>query len=254
MATLLSLLARNPAYNGKFLDCVRFWVDGDPATRGQAIPSLLHLFPPAPSMVPFFFWCSNLLTEHGGEAGKKYLRDIETAAKRKNKKDHYYWWRRNHRIIEEINRRSPISINITEDQIYLLDKNASQTGSYLKLQELSRHDEGKWMIEKTFPSPVDSLFLIYLVPDLYSPVITSTKNQVLYISGAVWKYIDRFHPELWCPITVPTHLLPSFRRINSVVGIYGYIFYNTDNGNVGAYNLETGTQFSILLLRVVSRS
>ena len=222
--------------------CILLWVLADLATRAQC---LLRLLPPRVLALRPCYWLDDIsrrwLERCGGEAGKRYMEEVDAAAAQLREKDYQDWYKRYIKIVREIERqkkRGLVSVCFATKKMYTL----AVIGNDTNLQEISLPD----MTRKTLPSPVDELFM-FVLHSKYAKMAT-TRGKLYYVSGNIFQYLDLATPNSgWRSIPMP---LPTLASPLSMTAVGNKIFYNTGQGYVGAYCPDTGrylhTIYSIL--------
>ena len=234
ISTLVTVLDSSSGglYDYWIVWCILLWVLADLATRAQG---LLRLLPPPRDLAcAHHSWRDNiirpLLEIYGGEAGKRYMEEVDAVAAQLREEDYQDWPNRYIKIVREIERqktRGLVSVCFATKKMYTLQVFGDDTN----LQEVSLPD----MIRKNLPSPVDELFM-FVLHSKYAKMAT-TRGKLYYVSGNIFKYLDLATPNSgWRSILVPVPTLAPL----SMTAVGNKIFYNTGQGDVGVYCPDTG--------------
>ena len=202
--------------------CILLWVRAAPDTRAQC---LLRLLPPRDLAHAPQYWQLTFrrwLERYGGEAGKRYLEEVDAATAQLCEEGYQDWFNRNIEIVREIDRqkRSLVSVCFATKKMYTL----AVVGDDATLQEISLPD----MTRRTLPCPVDGW--------IKCAKLATIKAKLYYLCGNIFKCLDLAAPNSgWRYIYVP---VPTLALSMTAVG--NKIFYNTGRGDVGAYCPDTG--------------
>ena len=159
------------------------------------------------------------------------MEEVDAATAQQCQEDYQDWFNRNIKIGREIARQKKglVSVCFATKKMYTL----AVVGDDATLQEISLPDNTR----RILPSPVDELFM-----ERYAKLAT-IGGKLYYLSGNIFQYLDLAAPDCgWCSIPVPVPTLAPL----SMTAVGNKIFYNTGQGDVGAYCPDTGRYLHLL--------
>ena len=229
ISTLVTVLdSSNGLYRYRMVWCILLWVDAAPATRAQCLLRLLP--PPRVLALAHHSWrdiIRPLLDRCGGEAGKRYMEEVDAAVAQLREDGYQDCLNRYIEIRREIERqkkRGLVSVCFATKKMFTL----AVVGDDVTLQETSLPDR---KTRKTLPSPQDELFINYAK-------LAKIGAKLYYLSGFTFQYLDLATPNSgWRSIPMP---LPTLASPLSMTAVGNKIFYNTGQGDVGVYCPDTG--------------